>query len=82
MISVGIGRYAGKYENDSSGYANAGRSLPMYVVTATVFATWFGSETVLGIPASFLKDGLGGVVAGLLYKTVFEEREAGRPRKR
>jgi Na+/proline symporter len=35
----------------------------MYVVTATVFATWFGSETVLGIPASFLKDGLGGVVA-------------------
>jgi len=25
---------------------------------------------------------LGGVVAGLLYKTVFEEREAGRPRKK
>jgi MIP family channel proteins len=25
---------------------------------------------------------LGGVIAGLLYKTVFEEREAGRPRKK
>ena len=25
---------------------------------------------------------LGGIVAGLLYKTVFEEREAGRPRKK
>jgi SSS family solute:Na+ symporter len=62
VISVGIGLYAGKYVKDSSGYANAGRALPMYVVTATVFATWFGSETVLGIPASFLKDGIGGVV--------------------
>ena len=62
VISVGIGLYAGKFVKDSSGYANAGRALPMYVVTATVFATWFGSETVLGIPASFLKDGLGGVV--------------------
>ncbi len=35
----------------------------MYVVTATVFATWFGAEAVLGIPATFLKEGLSGVVA-------------------
>jgi Na+/proline symporter len=35
----------------------------MPIVTATVFATWFGSETVLGIPATFLKEGLGGIVA-------------------
>ena len=33
-------------------YAVAGRSLPLYIVIATVFATWFGSETVLGIPAT------------------------------
>ncbi len=62
VISVGIGLYAGRFVKGSGDYANAGRALPMYVVTATVFATWFGSETVLGIPASFLKDGLGGVV--------------------
>ena len=36
-----------------------GRSLPMYIVTATVFATWFGSETVLGIPATLRQGGLG-----------------------
>lgn len=35
----------------------------MPIVTATVFATWIGSETVLGIPATFLKEGLGGVVS-------------------
>jgi SSS family transporter len=63
VISVGVGLYAARYVNTSSDFALAGRSLPMYVVTATVFATWFGSETVLGIPATFLKEGLSGVVS-------------------
>ncbi len=44
-------------------FAIAGRSLPLPVVTATVFATWFGAEAVLGISATFVKDGLRGVVA-------------------
>ena len=37
VISVGIGLYAARYVNNSKDYAVAGRSLPMYVVTATVF---------------------------------------------
>lgn len=41
----------------------AGRSLPLPVVIATVFATWFGAEAVLGISATFVKEGLRGVVA-------------------
>jgi SSS family transporter len=44
-------------------FAVAGRHLPLPIVTATVFATWFGAETVLGISATFVKEGLGGVVA-------------------
>jgi len=63
VISVGIGLYAARYVSSSSDFAVAGRSLPMYVVTATVFATWFGSETVLGIPATFIKEGMNGVAA-------------------
>ena len=39
-------------------YAVAGRSLPLSVVIATTFATWFAAETVLGIPAKFLRGGL------------------------
>ena len=35
----------------------------MPVVIATVFATWFGAEAVLGISATFVKEGLRGVVA-------------------
>jgi solute:Na+ symporter, SSS family len=30
---------------------------------ATVFATWFGAETVLSVSATFAKDGLGGIIA-------------------
>ena len=40
-----------------------GAACRCYIITATVFATWFGSETVLGIPAKFLSEGLGGIIA-------------------
>ncbi len=63
IISVGIGLWAALRVKTTGDYAVAGRALPMYIVTATVFATWFGSETVLGIPATFLREGLGGVIA-------------------
>jgi Na+/proline symporter len=63
IISVAIGLYAAKWVHNSRDFAIAGRRLPMYIVTATVFATWFGSETVLGIPATFLKDVFSGVIA-------------------
>ncbi|MFI4980192.1 MAG: sodium:solute symporter family protein [Nevskiales bacterium] len=63
IISVAIGLYAARNVHNTRDFAVAGRHLPFYMVTATVFATWFGSETVLGIPATFLKDGLKGVVA-------------------
>jgi SSS family transporter len=63
IVSVGIGLYAATRVHNTKDFAIAGRGLPFYMVTATVFATWFGSETVLGIPATFLKEGLHGVVA-------------------
>jgi SSS family solute:Na+ symporter len=63
IISVAIGIYAAKWVHNSKDFAIAGRRLPLYIVTATVFATWFGSETVLGIPATFVKDGFSGVIA-------------------
>ena len=63
VISVAIGLYAATRVHNTRDFAVAGRHLPFSIVTATVFATWFGSETVLGIPATFLKEGLSGVVA-------------------
>ena len=63
VVSVGIGLWAALRVKNTADFAAAGHSLPLPIVTATVFATWFGSETVLGIPATFLKEGLGGVVS-------------------
>ena len=63
LLSVTIGLIAASRVHSSKDYAVAGRSLPLPIVTATVFATWFGAETVLGISATFVKDGLRGVVA-------------------
>ncbi len=63
MVSVGIGLLAATRVHSAKDYAVAGRSLPLPVVTATVFATWFGAEAVFGVSATFVKDGLTGVVA-------------------
>lgn len=62
LISLGIGLYAATRVKNATDYAVAGRSLPLPIVIATVFATWFGSETVLGIPARFAEEGLGGTI--------------------
>jgi len=63
LISVGIGLFAATRVQSAKDFAVAGRSLPLPIVTATVFATWFGAEAVLGISATFVKEGLRGVVA-------------------
>ncbi|MCD6672929.1 MAG: sodium:solute symporter family protein [Burkholderiaceae bacterium] len=62
-VTVGIGLYAAQRVKSSKDYLVAGRSLPLYMNVATVFATWFGAETVLGVSSTFLREGLGGVVA-------------------
>ncbi|MDO8369485.1 MAG: sodium:solute symporter, partial [Candidatus Nitrotoga sp.] len=62
MISYGIGLYAASRVHIVKDYVMAGRHLPLYVVTATVFATWFGAETVLGISTKFVQQGLRGIV--------------------
>ncbi len=62
LISLGLGLYAATRVKTATDYAVAGRSLPLPIVIATVFATWFGSETVLGIPARFAEQGLGGTI--------------------
>ncbi len=40
----------------------AGRSLPLMLSSAALFATWFGSETVFGASSEFLEGGLYNVI--------------------
>lgn len=62
LCTIAIGLWAAKNVKTTADFAVAGRHLPMIMIVTTTFATWFGSETVLGIPAKFVEGGLGAVV--------------------
>ena len=46
MIAVGI--IVSRKVKNSQDYLAAGRRLPFWLVTATLFATWWGGGTILG----------------------------------
>ena len=62
LASIAIGLFAARRVHNTADYAVAGRTLPLPVIIATTFATWFGAETVLGAPAKFVAEGLHGTV--------------------
>ncbi len=62
LVTIAIGLVAAKRVKNSADFAIAGRRLPLVMIVTTTFATWFGSETVLGIPAKFVNGGLHTVV--------------------
>ncbi|MFK7967707.1 MAG: sodium:solute symporter family protein [Rickettsiaceae bacterium] len=63
VFSIAIGLYSSIGVRNSTDYILAGRSIPLYMTITTVFATWFGSESVVGTPPVFINDGLRGIIA-------------------
>jgi SSS family transporter len=63
IVTIAIGLWAARRVHNSKDFILAGRSLPLYMASATVFATWFGAETVLSVSATFVRDGLAGIPA-------------------
>lgn len=59
--TVAVGLYAATRVQSSKDFMVAGRSLPLYMNFACVFATWFGAETVLSVSARFAHKGLSSV---------------------
>lgn len=60
--TLGLGMWAGTRIKNTTDFAVAGRSLPLIMVITTTFATWFGAETVMGVPARFVQGGLNAVI--------------------
>ena len=60
--TLALGVWAGTRVKTTSDFAIAGRSLPLIMIVTTTFATWFGAETVMGIPAKFVQGGLNSIV--------------------
>jgi SSS family solute:Na+ symporter len=70
FVSIAVGLVAARRVHSASDYITAGRNLPMPVVLAMVFATWFGAETVLGISATFLEEGFRGLISDPLGASI------------
>ena len=62
LVTIGIGVWASRRVKDTNDFALAGRSLPLPMVITATFATWFGSETILGLPGRFIESGIAGVI--------------------
>ena len=62
LLNLIIGFWASKRVHNSEDFVLAGRNLNLSMASTSIFATWFGSETVLGIPAKFVNTGLHGIV--------------------
>ena len=60
--TVGIGWWASRRVKTTADFVVAGKRLPMFMVACALFATWFGSETVMGASAEFAQHGLLGVI--------------------
>lgn len=61
MLAVGV--YASKKTHTTSEFIVAGRSMPMFLCTATIVATWFGGGTMMGASGAAYDDGMLGVIA-------------------
>ena len=62
IVTIAIGLVAARRVHNVADFAVAGRHLPLLMIITTTFATWFGSETVLGVPAKFIRGGMRSIV--------------------
>ncbi|MFN4081216.1 MAG: sodium:solute symporter family protein [Saprospiraceae bacterium] len=61
-LTLLIGWRASRRVKTSADFVVAGRKLPLFMAATALFATWFGSETVMGATAEFAEHGLIGVI--------------------
>ncbi len=61
-VRMGVGYWASKKVADAADYIVAGRRLPIYMVGASVMATWFAAETLMGASSTAYQYGFQGVV--------------------
>ncbi len=58
LTTLLIGYWASRRVKNTKDFVVAGRKLPLVVAGSAMFATWFGSESIMGAPSEFVKGGL------------------------
>ncbi len=62
LLTLLLGWWASRRVHSTKDFVIAGRQLPLLIAACASFATWFGSETLMGASAEFVEGGLIGVV--------------------
>ena len=62
LLTIFIGWMASRRVKTTEDYVIAGRNLPLLLAATALFATWFGSETIMGASSEFVEHGLMGVI--------------------
>jgi SSS family transporter len=62
LSNVAVGIWAARKVTTSQDFVLAGRGLPLLLAASVTFATWFGSETIMGAPAMFVEGGFLAVI--------------------
>ena len=70
VIMIAVGIYAAKKTHSASEFMVAGRSLPLWLLTTTIVATWFGGGMMIGGAGAAYDDGLLGNIADPFGATV------------
>ena len=60
LAQIGLAAWAARGTSDEKDYLIAGRSLGLWQIAFSVFATWFAAETVIATSAEVANDGLAG----------------------
>ncbi len=60
--TLGVGWWASRRVKTTADFVVAGKRLPMFVAACALFATWFGSETVMGASSEFMEHGVLGII--------------------
>ncbi|MGG7665850.1 sodium:solute symporter family protein [Dyadobacter sp. BHUBP1] len=62
LANLGIGLWASKRITTTQDFVLAGRQLPLILAASATFATWFGSETIMGAPTELIEHGVLGII--------------------
>ncbi len=62
IIRLGVGYWASRRVSTTADYIVAGRRLPIWLAAASIMATWFAAETLMGASSTAYQYGLQGVV--------------------
>jgi SSS family transporter len=62
LFNLVLGFWASKKVHNSEDFVLAGRNLNLSMASTTIFATWFGSETIMSSSAEFAEGGFSAVI--------------------